>query len=151
MHNSSYLYKHTLISVRNKRDASKIPAEAAEGKRSDRLVLGFDLAATFVFGLEGASSGVNANLDLLGVLVLAFVTALGGGVVRDVVIGDVPPAAFRFQRYVGVALAGGLLAFIVFRPISRAPSWVLIGGALCLVLRVLAAWQHWGLPKAGAL
>jgi uncharacterized membrane protein YeiH len=200
-------------------------------------VLGFDLAATFVFGLEGASSAVDANLDLLGVLVLGFVTALGGGIIRDLILGDVPPAAFQFQRYILAATLGALLAFVIFEPIAHAPTWILItldaaglslfavsgaskalmfgtnaltavllggitatgggvirdvllnkvpailrvdvyasaalvgaavmtigvrrgqprgrmmfiGGLLCFVLRMLAAWQHWGLPKAGAL
>jgi uncharacterized membrane protein YeiH len=51
-------------------NAKAVPA------RSDRLVLAFDLAATFVFALEGASSAVNGKLDLFGILVLGFVTAL---------------------------------------------------------------------------
>jgi uncharacterized membrane protein YeiH len=92
----------------------------------DRLVLGFDLAATFVFGLEGASAGVNANLDVFGVVVLGFVTAVGGGIIRDLLIGDVPPAAFRDQRYMVTALVGALVAFAIFSPISSAPKWVLI-------------------------
>jgi uncharacterized membrane protein YeiH len=104
-----------------------MPSVAISAPSADRLVLGFDLAATFVFGLKGASSGVDANLDLLGVLVVGFVTALGGGIMRDVMIGDVPPAAFRFQRYIVTALLGGIIAFVVFLPISEAPPWVLIG------------------------
>jgi uncharacterized membrane protein YeiH len=89
-------------------------------------VLGFDLAATFLFGLEGASSAVAGNLDLFGVLVLGFVTAVGGGVIRDLLIGDVPPAAFRFQWYIVVALLGAAIAFVIFTPISHVPTWVLI-------------------------
>ena len=93
---------------------------------SDRLVLAFDLAATFLFGLEGASSAVDGKLDLFGVLVLGFVTALGGGIIRDLIIGDVPPAAFRFQRYIFAAVLGAAIAFVVFTPIAQAPTWVLI-------------------------
>jgi uncharacterized membrane protein YeiH len=104
-----------------------MPSVAISAPSGDRLVLGFDLTATFVFGLEGASSGVDANLDLLGVLVIGFITALGGGIVRDVIIGDVPPAAFQFQRYIVCALLGGIIAFAVFEPLHEAPAWILIG------------------------
>jgi uncharacterized membrane protein YeiH len=76
-----------------------MPSQPPEMPLADRLVLRVDLAATFVFGLEGASSAANAELDLFGVLVLGFITALGGGIIRDLIIGDVPPAAFRDQRY----------------------------------------------------
>ena len=89
-------------------------------------MLGFDLAATFLFGLEGASSAVDGKLDLFGVLVLGFVTALGGGIIRDLIIGDVPPAAFRFQRYIFAAVLGAAIALVVFTPIAQAPTWVLI-------------------------
>jgi uncharacterized membrane protein YeiH len=102
-----------------------MPAPRSLPVSTDRLVLGFDLAATFVFGLEGASRGVNAHLDIFGVLVLGFVTAVGGGIIRDLLIGDVPPAAFRDQRYMVTALVGALVAFAIFEPIAKAPSWVL--------------------------
>ena len=91
----------------------------------DRLVLGFDLVATFVFGLEGASAGVNANLDVFGALVLGFVTALGGGIIRDLLIGDTPPAAFRDQHYMITALIGALVATAIFTSISHVPKWLL--------------------------
>ena len=100
----------------------------SETKRSDRLVLGFDLAATFVFALEGSTSAVVSNLDLLGVLVLGFVTALGGGLIRDVLLGDVPPAAMRDTRDLFLAFLGGVVAFVIFDPIARIPSGVLIIG-----------------------
>jgi uncharacterized membrane protein YeiH len=102
-----------------------MPAPRSLPLSTDRLVLGFDLAATFVFGLEGASAAVNANLDVFGVLVLGFVTAVGGGIIRDLLIGDVPPAAFRDQHYMVTALAGALVAFAIFAPISNVPSWLL--------------------------
>ena len=87
-----------------------MPAPRSLPISTDGLVVGFDLAATFVFGLEGASAAVNADLDVFGVLVLGFVTALGGGIIRDLLIGDVPPAAFRDQRYIATALIGALVA-----------------------------------------
>jgi uncharacterized membrane protein YeiH len=50
---------------------------------STQLLLILDLLGTFVFAMEGASTAVQHELDLLGLMVLAFATALGGGIVRD--------------------------------------------------------------------
>ena len=62
---------------------------------------------------------------MFGVLVLGFVTAVGGGIIRDLLIGDMPPAAFRDQRYMVTALVGALVAFAIFAPISHVPRWLL--------------------------
>jgi uncharacterized membrane protein YeiH len=76
-----------------------------------RLVLVADLAGTVVFALEGALAAIAGHLDLLGVLVLAFVTACGGGMIRDLLIGATPPSALRDRRYVLLAILAGLAAF----------------------------------------
>ena len=77
------------------------------------LQLVLDLAGTFVFGLNGALTAMEAeNLDIVGVVVLAVITALGGGIIRDVLIGSFPPAAFRDWRYMVVGGGAGLAAFL---------------------------------------
>lgn len=53
-----------------------------------------DLVGIFVFAISGALLAVRKNFDVFGIAVLAEVTALGGGLFRDLVIGAVPPAAF---------------------------------------------------------
>jgi uncharacterized membrane protein YeiH len=70
-----------------------------------------DLLGTFVFALSGATRGVQRGLDLFGVLVLAFVTAVFGGITRDVLIGAVPPASIASWHNLAVAVFAGLLAF----------------------------------------
>lgn len=75
-------------------------------------LLVLDLLGVFVFALSGASLAVEKQLDLFGVLVLAVVTALGGGLLRDVLLGDTPPVALRESRYLVVALAAGLVVFV---------------------------------------
>ncbi len=55
------------------------------------------------------------NLDLVGVMVLAAVTALGGGVLRDILTGNLPPLSFRDWRYIAVALFAGVAAFMIRR------------------------------------
>ena len=64
---------------------------------STQLVL--ELIGLLVFGLSGGLLAVRKHFDAVGIAVLAFLTALGGGLVRDVIIGDVPPPAFADTRY----------------------------------------------------
>ncbi|WP_186675642.1 trimeric intracellular cation channel family protein [Pseudomonas vanderleydeniana] len=80
--------------------------------RVEHVVLLADLAGTAVFAIEGAVSAMRAGLDLLGVMVIAFIVALGGGVTRDLLIGATPPNAIRDWRYPVLAFAMGLLAFV---------------------------------------
>ncbi|HEY3846995.1 MAG TPA: TRIC cation channel family protein, partial [Acetobacteraceae bacterium] len=54
-----------------------------------------DIAGTLAFALSGAVSGARRGMDIFGVIVLAFVTAVAGGIVRDVLIGSLPPDALR--------------------------------------------------------
>ena len=81
------------------------------------FVLVLDLLGTFAFALNGALTAVrHVRLDIVGVLVLGVMTAVGGGIIRDVLIGDTPPAAFRVWYYLTVALLGSLIAFFWREP-----------------------------------
>ncbi|WP_244122166.1 trimeric intracellular cation channel family protein [Burkholderia latens] len=80
--------------------------------RIGRLVLAADLAGTAVFAIEGANAAIHAGLDLFGVMVLSLVVALGGGVIRDLLIGARPPSAVLDWRYPALAFASGLLTFV---------------------------------------
>ena len=76
------------------------------------LFLALDLAGVFAFALNGGLTAIRvARLDLIGVLTLSMITALGGGIVRDVFIDALPPATFSDWRYLAVAAVGGLVAF----------------------------------------
>lgn len=70
-----------------------------------------DLAGTFAFAISGGMLAVQKRMDVFGVLVLAFVTAVTGGIVRDLVIGAVPPDAFRSWHMLALAAIAGLLCF----------------------------------------
>jgi uncharacterized membrane protein YeiH len=99
-----------------------------------RLIRIADLAGTFVFAIEGALAGMAAGFDPIGVLALAFVTALGGGVIRDVLIGSSPPAAMRDWRYAAIVLAAAALAWVAHPggpALQRALLW-LDGAGLAL-------------------
>ena len=92
----------------------------------DRLLLIADLAGTFLFGLEGARIAIAGNLDLLGVMVLSFATALAGGVIRDLLIGDVPPASLRDWRYPATAFSAGLVVFFLHHFVQAVPEPLII-------------------------
>jgi uncharacterized membrane protein YeiH len=84
------------------------------------LLLALDLLGTFAFGLNGALTAVRAaRLDIVGVVTLGMLTAMGGGVVRDILLDDLPPATFRDVRYLAVAALGALVVFAFARPLNR--------------------------------
>lgn len=84
------------------------------------MFLALDLAGTFAFALNGALTAIRvARLDIVGVLTLGMFTALGGGMIRDVVLGALPPATFSDWRYLAVAALGGLVAFASSRHLDR--------------------------------
>ncbi|MGZ4495415.1 MAG: trimeric intracellular cation channel family protein [Nocardioides sp.] len=70
-----------------------------------------DLVGIAVFAISGGLVAVRKGLDIFGVLVLAVITGLGGGFIRDVLIGAVPPAALVDWRYLVVPIAAGLVTF----------------------------------------
>ncbi|WP_151526810.1 trimeric intracellular cation channel family protein [Serinicoccus kebangsaanensis] len=73
--------------------------------------LALDLVGIFVFALSGGLVAVRARLDLFGVAVLAWVSGLGGGIIRDVFLGDVPPDGISNPWYVVTVVAAGLVVF----------------------------------------
>lgn len=81
--------------------------------------------ATLLVSVEGASAAVMGHLDILGILVLAFVSAVGGGMIRDVLLGALPPNAMRDWRYGTAALGGGLLVIAGYGLTTQLPPMVL--------------------------
>src|SRR5438067_1578420 len=84
------------------------------------LLLALDLTGTFAFALNGALTALRvARLDIVGVVTLGIITAIGGGIIRDVLIGALPPATFSDWRFLAVAAGGGLVAFVAGRRLDR--------------------------------
>jgi uncharacterized membrane protein YeiH len=98
------------------------------------LVLALDLFGTFVFALNGAMVGVRHRLDLFGVLVVSFAAATAGGIIRDLVIGAVPPASVADWRYTVVPVIAGLATFWGPPMIQRLQRAVLVFDAVGLGL-----------------
>lgn len=83
------------------------------------LMLVLDLAGTFAFGLSGGLAAVRARLDLYGIVILAGVVGLVGGIIRDILLGALPPATFSDWRYLATAAVGGLVAFFAGPTLER--------------------------------
>lgn len=79
------------------------------------LLLVLNLTGTFVFAISGGLAAVKARLDIFGVIVLANVVGMAGGIIRDLLIG-VPPATFGDWRFLATATAAGVLCFYL-RPL----------------------------------
>lgn len=105
------------------------------------LLFVLDIAGTFVFGISGAIAAIEKRLDLFGVMVLAFVTALAGGIVRDVLIGSVPPQGVSDWRFPVAAFAAGAIVFVGYRAIKRLDRAVMIFDAAGLSLFAVAGAQ----------
>jgi len=78
----------------------------------ETLAFVFELFGTVAFAISGAITGLKKKMDIFGVVILAVVTAVGGGAIRDIVLGNTPPMTFRNPVYALVAVATGILAFI---------------------------------------
>ncbi|MBR4766776.1 MAG: TRIC cation channel family protein [Clostridia bacterium] len=74
--------------------------------------LALELLGTAAFAVSGALTAVNKKMDVLGVMILGLTTATGGGIIRDLVLGYTPPAAFRNPIYSLVALITSLIIFL---------------------------------------
>ncbi|MDR2024564.1 MAG: trimeric intracellular cation channel family protein [Hungatella sp.] len=74
-----------------------------------------EVVGTIAFASSGAMVAIKKRLDLLGVIVLGVTTAVGGGMLRDIIIGNVPPALFKDPIYVLLAFITVMLLFIIVR------------------------------------
>jgi len=90
------------------------------------LLLIFDLVGITAFAASGAMAGVRARLDIFGVCVLGATTALGGGVLRDVLLGITPPASVSDWRYLLTPIVVALLVFRFHPRIARLRRGVLV-------------------------
>lgn len=77
------------------------------------MMIFLEILGTIAFSISGAIEAMKKKMDLLGVLVLGLITAIGGGVLRDVIIGEFPIGAFRNPRNAMIALLTALVAFIL--------------------------------------
>jgi uncharacterized membrane protein YeiH len=96
-----------------------------------------ELVAVFVAALSGALAAVRKKFDLFGVLVLAWVCGLGGGILRDVLIGDTPPVGIAQWPLVTAAVAAGLATVVLHPGLTRLRRSVVVLDAAALALFVV--------------
>ena len=73
-----------------------------------------EIIGTIAFSVSGALVGIRNKMDILGIATLGILTAVGGGVIRDLIIGSTPPAAFRDPVYALIAIAVAIIVFLPF-------------------------------------
>ncbi len=112
-----------------------------------------DLAGVAVFAASGGSAAVVKRLDLFGVVFVGFVAALGGGILRDLVVDEVPPLAFADWRYAVTAALASAAVFWLHPQLARLRRTVLVldaaGLGLFTVTGTLKALDA-GVPAVGA-
>ncbi|MBW4719081.1 trimeric intracellular cation channel family protein [Saccharothrix obliqua] len=112
-----------------------------------------ELIGIAAFAASGALAAVRARLDVFGVIVLALTTALGGGIVRDILLGVRPPAALVTWPYLAVAAGTGLVVFQFHPTVAKLRRSVLLLDAIGLGLFVTAGTTtalHLGAPPYAA-
>lgn len=92
------------------------------------------LIGLFAFGVSGALMAIRHEFDIVGIAMLAVITALGGGLMRDVVLGHTPPPAFTRWEYLVVPLTGAAVAYVAHRELERVSRTLLVFDAAGLGL-----------------
>ena len=75
------------------------------------MIFLLEMAGTIAFAISGAVVGINKKMDIFGVAILAMTTAVGGGIIRDIILNIPPPAAFRDPVFGLSAIATGIAVF----------------------------------------
>jgi uncharacterized membrane protein YeiH len=96
------------------------------------LLYGLDLLGTAAFAASGALAGIRRDMDLFGVLVLGLVTATGGGTLRDLMLGDMPPFIFRNETYLYLSILVSLGVFVFHSHIAALQPTLLFFDAVGL-------------------
>jgi len=107
---------------------------------SSAILQGLDYVGTFAFGLSGAMVAMRKKMDIFGVVVLATVTATGGGTIRDVLLGRTPNFWIEDPTYLYLAVAAGLVIFVAFPTVERGENALIVFDAIGLgVFTVIGA------------
>ncbi len=81
---------------------------------SDLIIYIFEMIGTVAFASSGALVGIRKNMDIFGTNMLGITTAVGGGCIRDIILGITPPKMFQNFSYVGVSILISCILFTIF-------------------------------------
>ncbi len=117
-------------------------------RKLGNLVLIFDAAGLALFAVVGTQKALGYGLNPLMSALLGVLTAIGGGMLRDVLIAQVP-TVLRAELYAVAALAGAMVV-VVGQVLNLSPTAMAIAGAaVCFGIRFIAIRRGWRLPVAG--
>lgn len=83
------------------------------------IIFLLEILGTVAFSIVGASVAIRKGLDIFGILLISVVSATGGGIIRDLVLGNVPPITFRSPFNITAAILSGLVVMLIFRKNQR--------------------------------
>lgn len=115
--------------------------------RLQKSVLVFDAAGLALFAVSGAQKALAYHLDPISAVLIGMLTGIGGGMVRDILVAEVP-AVLRADLYAVAALAGAAVVVLGNKMHMPATPLTLAGAALCFGLRFAAIRRRWQLPVA---
>lgn len=118
-------------------------------RRLRNLVLAFDAAGLALFAVSGTQKALDYGLNAVMAALLGMLTGIGGGMVRDVLVSDIP-AVLHSDLYAVAALAGAIVVVMGHTLNAPAAPSAVVGAALCFGIRLVALWRGWRLPTAGA-
>lgn len=100
----------------------------------DQFLAIAEVLGTFAFAVSGATAAIQNRYDLFGILVLAFATAIGGGTIRDVLVGNLPVSWLSNSLAIWSIFAGFLLTVVLRSRIKKVQSWIFFFDAVGLGL-----------------
>lgn len=78
-----------------------------------------DLFGTMAFAVTGAFKAIEKKFDIVGIIILATITGLAGGTIRDIIIGKVPPNSIADPAYIAITVATGIVIFLLFSRLKK--------------------------------
>ena len=118
----------------------------AQGRTWHRAMTGMDCLALGLWAATGTAKSIAAGLDTLPALLLGVLSAVGGGALRDLLVGRIPGIFGGNPLYATSALVTAIATWLVL--LLDLPSWTIVGAvALGSGLAILAVWRSWGLPQ----
>ena len=113
---------------------------------SDVIMLILEIVGTVSFAVSGAFVGIRARLDIFGVVFVSVITAFGGGILRDILMGSTP-FVFKKHIYAIASICGSVLYFVMRSKLNGIIIPSVISMLLVFIIRMLATKYRWSLPK----
>ena len=112
----------------------------------NNILLISDLIGTFAFAITGCYTAIKHELDVLGFLILAFCTAIGGGIIRDILLGTHPPIIFATYDHIVVCTIAIIIVYFLKNNIASHWNFILLIDAIGLgvftLFGCMTAYQH---------